>query len=191
MGRVEARLNQLGLELPQPGANYFPFVRSGNLVFLAGQLSPCNGEHRFIGKLGREFGVPEGQEAARVCALNLLAHARVALDGDLDRLVRVVRVDCRVNSTPDFCEQSRVIDGASDLFDHVLGEASHHTRNAVGVSALPYDAAVEVRGTFEFRAARDSGYRRPDDGAHRTPRIARTNTVPRMNHSAVRTKTTV
>jgi enamine deaminase RidA (YjgF/YER057c/UK114 family) len=154
MGQVEARLRALQAELPQPsqpGANYVPFVRSGNLVFLTGQLSQWNGERRFVGKLGREFGVPEGQQAARLCALNLLAHLRVAVDGDLDRVVRTVRLAGYVNSTPDFVGQSQVMNGASDLFVDVLGEAGRHTRMAVGVSALPYDVAVEVEGTFEVK----------------------------------------
>jgi enamine deaminase RidA (YjgF/YER057c/UK114 family) len=152
MGRVEARLKTLDLELPQPstpGANYVPFVRAGNLVFLTGQLSQWNGERCFVGKLGREFGVPEGQQAARLCALNLLAHLRVALDGDLDRVVRTVRLAGYVNSTPEFTGQSQVMNGASDLFADLLGEAGRHTRMAVGVSALPYDVAVEVEGIFE------------------------------------------
>ena len=152
MGRIEARLKSLDLELPlpsTPGANYVPFVRSGNLVFLTGQLSQWNGERRFVGKLGREFAVAEGQQAARLCALNLLAHLRVALDGDLDRVARTVRLAGYVNSTPDFTGQSQVMNGASDLFADLLGEAGRHTRMAVGVSALPYDVAVEVEGIFE------------------------------------------
>jgi enamine deaminase RidA (YjgF/YER057c/UK114 family) len=154
MGQVEARLRELGLELPEPstpGANYVPFVRSSNLVFLTGQLSQWNGERRFVGKLGREFGVEEGQQAARLCALNLLAHLRAALDGDLERVVRTIRLAGYVNSTPDFTAQSQVMNGASDLFVSLLGEAGRHTRMAVGVSALPYDVAVEVEGTFEVK----------------------------------------
>jgi enamine deaminase RidA (YjgF/YER057c/UK114 family) len=152
--RIEARLRELGVELPQPsapGANYVPFLRSGDLVFLTGQLSQWNGERRFIGKLGREFGIPEGQQAARLCALNLLAHLRVALEGDLNRVVRVVRLAGYVNSTPDFVGQSQVMNGASDLIVSLFGEAGRHTRMAVGVAALPYDVAVEVEGTFEVR----------------------------------------
>jgi enamine deaminase RidA (YjgF/YER057c/UK114 family) len=153
-GRVEARLKELEIELPQaskPGANYVPFVRSGNLLFLTGQLSQWNGERRFVGKLGREYGVAEGQQAARLCALNVLAHVREALDGDLDRVVRTVRLAGYVNSTPDFVSQSQVMNGASDLFVELLGEAGRHARMAVGVSALPYDVAVEVEGIFEVR----------------------------------------
>ena len=152
--RFEDRLKTLQMELPhpsQPGANYVQFVRTGNLLFLTGQLSQWNGERRFIGKLGREFGIEEGQQAARLCALNLLAHLRGALEGDLDRVVRCVRVAGFVNSVPDFVGQSQVINGASDLFVELFGEAGRHTRMAVGVSALPYDVAVEVEAVFEVR----------------------------------------
>ena len=132
-----------------PGANYVPTVRSGNLLFITGQLSQWNGERRFVGKLGREFDIAEGQRAAHLCALNLIAHLRAALAGDLDRVVRCVRIAGYVNSTPDFTGQSQVINGASDVFVSVFGEAGRHTRMAVGVSALPYDFAVEVEATFE------------------------------------------
>lgn len=150
--RIEGRLQALGIELPQPstpGANYVPAVRTGDLVFITGQLSQWNGERRFIGKLGREFSVEEGQQAARLCALNVIAQLRAALDGDLDRVVRCVRVAGYVNSVPDFVGQSQVINGASDLFVQIFEEAGRHTRMAVGVSALPYDVAVEVEGVFE------------------------------------------
>jgi enamine deaminase RidA (YjgF/YER057c/UK114 family) len=150
--RIDDRLTALGIELPtpsSPGANYVQFVRTGNLLFLTGQLAQWNGERRFIGKLGREFGVEKGQQAARLCALNLIAHLRVALEGDLDRVVRCVRISGYVNSLPDFVSQSQVLNGASDLFVEVFGEAGRHTRMAVGVSALPYDVAVEVEGIFE------------------------------------------
>ena len=154
MSQVDTRLRALGIELPEPstpGANYVPFVRTGNLVFLTGQLSQWNGERRFIGKLGTEFGVSEGQAAARLCALNLLAHLRQALAGDLDRVVQTVRLAGYVNSSPDFVGQSQVMNGASDAIIQVLGSAGEHTRMAVGVSALPYDVAVEVEGIFEVK----------------------------------------
>jgi len=154
VGRVAERLRSWSIELPQPsrpGANYVPWVRSGQLVFLTGQLSQWNGERRFIGKLGREFGVEEGQAAARLCALNLIAHARDAADGDLDRISRIVRVAGFVNSMPDFVQQSQVLNGASDLFVDVFGDAGRHTRMAVGVAVLPYDVAVEVEAAFELR----------------------------------------
>ena len=151
---IDDRLRTLKIELPQPskpGANYVPFVRTGNLVFLTGQLSQWNGERRFIGKLGREFGIVEGQQAARLCALNLIAQLREALAGDLDQVVRCVRVAGFVNSEPTFHSHSQVINGASDLFVEVFQEAGRHSRMAVGVSALPYDVAVEVEAVFEVR----------------------------------------
>lgn len=147
-------MSSLEIELPTPslpGANYVPFVRTGNLLFLTGQLSQWNGERRFVGKLGREFGVAEGQQAARLCALNLIAHLRDALDGDLDRVERCVRIAAFVNSVPDFTSQSQVVNGASDLFVQVFGDAGRHARMSVGVSALPYDVAVEVEALFEVR----------------------------------------
>ncbi len=152
--RIDDRLTSLEIELPTPslpGANYVPFVRTGNLLFLTGQLSQWNGERRFVGKLGREFGVAEGQQAARLCALNLIAHLREALDGDLDRVERCVRIAAFVNSVPDFTSQSQVVNGASDLFVQVFGDAGRHARMSVGVSALPYDVAVEVEALFEVR----------------------------------------
>jgi len=150
--RIDARLKELAIELPTPstpGANYVPFVRVGGLVFLTGQLSQWNGERRFVGKLGREYGVPEGQQAARLCALNLISHLRDAAGGDLDRVRRCVRIAGFVNSTPDFTAQSQVVNGASDVFVEVFGETGRHARMAVGVAALPYDVAVEVEGVFE------------------------------------------
>jgi enamine deaminase RidA (YjgF/YER057c/UK114 family) len=151
---IAARLAELQIELPNasaPGANYVPFVRSGNLVFITGQLSQWNGERRFIGKLGREFGIAEGQQAARLCALNLIAHLKNAVEGDLDRVTRCVRVAGFVNSMPDFLGHSQVINGASDLFADVFGDVGRHARMAVGVAALPYDVAVEVEAIFEVR----------------------------------------
>jgi enamine deaminase RidA (YjgF/YER057c/UK114 family) len=151
--RVDERLRALALELPQPskpGANYVPFVRTGSLVFVTGQLSQWNGERRFIGKLGREFSVEQGQQAARLCALNLVAHLREAVAGDLDRVTRCLRIAGYVNSTPDFVGHSQVINGASDLFVDLFGERGRHARMAVGVVALPYDVAVVVEGVFEI-----------------------------------------
>ena len=153
-GRIDQRLKDLGIELPEaskPGANYVPCVRTGDLLFMTGQLSQWNGERRFIGKLGREYRIEEGQEAARLCAMNVLAHARAALGGDLDRIVRCVRVAGYVNGVPEFTGQSQVMNGASDLFVQIFGESGRHARMAVGVSALPYDVAVEVEAVFEIR----------------------------------------
>jgi enamine deaminase RidA (YjgF/YER057c/UK114 family) len=153
-GRIDQRLKDLGIELPEPskpGANYVPYVRTGDLLFMTGQLSQWNGERRFIGKLGREYRIEEGQQAARLCALNVLAHARAALGGDLDRIVRCVRLAGYVNGVPEFTGHSQVMNGASDLFVQIFGEAGRHARMAVGVSALPYDVAVEVEAVLEVR----------------------------------------
>lgn len=151
-GKIDQRLKDLAIELPQPstpGANYVPYVRAGSLLSLTGQLSQWNGERRFIGKLGREFGIEEGQKAARLCALNLIAQVRAALGSDLDRVKQCVRVAGFVNSVPEFTGQSQVINGASDVFVEVFGDAGRHARMAVGVSALPYDVAVEVEAVFD------------------------------------------
>jgi enamine deaminase RidA (YjgF/YER057c/UK114 family) len=148
------RLAALELELPEPsapGANYVPFVRAGDLVFVTGQLAQWNGERRFVGKLGREFEIEEGQLAARLCALNVIAQLRVAVNDDLDRVVRCVRIAGYVNSTPELHGQSQVMNGASDIFVEVFGERGRHARLAVGVAALPYDVSVEVEGVFEVR----------------------------------------
>ena len=150
---IDQRMRELGVELPapsQPGANYIQFVRTGNLLCVTGQLPKWQEERRFIGRLGAEFDIPQGQAAARLCALNLLAIVREALDGDLTRVVRCVRVRGFVNGTPDFTAHSQVLNGASDLFVAVLGEAGRHTRVAVGAT-LPYGCAVEVEADFEVR----------------------------------------
>ncbi|MEE8559694.1 MAG: RidA family protein [Alphaproteobacteria bacterium] len=152
-GRIEARLAELNIELPQaatPVANYVPYVVSGPLVFLAGQVTVWNGEIRFVGKLGRDFTVEEGQEAARLCGLNLIAQARAACEGDLDRVVRCVKLTGFVNSMPDFTDQPKVMNGASDLMTEVFGESGRHARAAIGVNTLPLGVAVEVEGIFEI-----------------------------------------
>jgi enamine deaminase RidA (YjgF/YER057c/UK114 family) len=147
----EARLKALGIELPQasaPVANYVPFTEVDGLVVVSGQISIWNGEPRFVGKVGREFGVGEGREAARLCALNILAHLRVAAGGDLDRVRRCVRLGGFVNCTPDFTEMPQVVNGASDLMVQVFGDAGKHARAAVGVASLPLGVAVEVEAMF-------------------------------------------
>ena len=153
-GRIDARLKELKIELPNastPAANYVPYVRTGNLLVMAGQVCQWNGERRFIGKLGREFSIEQGQEAARLCALNLLAQAKAALAGDLDRIVRCVRLGGFVNSTADFLDQPRVVNGASDLMVELLGDAGRHARTTIGTNVLPFDLAVEVDAIFEVR----------------------------------------
>ena len=152
-GKIDARLKQLGITLPDagaPAANYVPTVQSGNLVFIAGQITLNNGKREFVGKLGREFGVEDGQKAARLCALNIIAHLRNACGGDLDRVKRCVRVGGFVNAVPDFTDHPQVINGASNLLVEVFGEAGKHARAAVGVGSLPFGVAVEVEATFEI-----------------------------------------
>jgi enamine deaminase RidA (YjgF/YER057c/UK114 family) len=150
-GIIDEKLKDLGIVLPMPAAaiaNYVGFVRTGNLLFLSGQLCIVDGVPVAKGKLGRQITVEEGQAAARVCAINLLAQIKVAL-GDLDRVVRVVRLGGFINSAPDFLDGSLVMNGASDLMVAVFGDKGRHARTAVGVTVLPADAAIEVEGTFE------------------------------------------
>ena len=152
-GTIDARLRQLGIELPEPAApvaNYVPFTVSGNLVFIAGQLCLWNGERRFPGKLGAGISIADGQQAARLCALNILAHLRAACSGDLDRVRRCVRLGGFVNCTPEFTDMPQVVNGASDLMVEIFGDPGRHARAAVGVSSLPAGVAVEVEGTFEI-----------------------------------------
>jgi len=153
-GKIDERMRELGIELPEPsapGANYVPFLREGSLLFITGQLSQWNGERRYIGKVGEAFDLDEGRAAARLAALNVLAHLRSALDGDLERVAQCIRLAVYVNSDPAFHGQSQVANGASDLFLEIFGEAGRHTRMAVGVAALPYDVAAEVEGVFSVR----------------------------------------
>jgi enamine deaminase RidA (YjgF/YER057c/UK114 family) len=152
-GKIEARLKELGLDIPTPAApaaNYVPYVVSGRLVFLAGQIPLWNGELKYVGKLGADFSLKQGQDAARVCALNLIAQAKAACGGDLDRVVRWVKINGYVNGTPDFAEQPKVMNGASDLLVEVFGDKGRHARAAVGVSSLPFNVAVEVDGILEI-----------------------------------------
>ena len=153
-GKVAARLEELGIDLPTPAApvaSYVPFVKTGNLVIVSGQVTMDSGELRFVGKLGDDMSLEEGYEAARLCAVNLLAQLRVACDGDLDRVKRVVRLGGFVNCTDDFTDPPKVINGASDLMAQVFGdEIGAHARAAVGASSLPLGVATEVEGMFEI-----------------------------------------
>ncbi len=152
-GTVEERLAELGITLPDapaPAANYVPFVRSGNLLHVSGQVPIRDGAF-VTGKLGDTMEAEEGAGVARLCALSLLAQVKRACDGDLERLVRVVKLVGFVNSAPDFGDQPKVINGASDLMVEVLGEKGRHARSAVGAGALPFGVAVEVEGVFEIR----------------------------------------
>lgn len=152
-GAIETRLKELGIELPAaaaPAANYIPFVVSGNLVFVAGQITLWNGEIKYKGKVGVDVSVDDGYQAARLCALNLIAQVKEAAGGDLDRIKKVVKLTGFVNSAADFTNQPEVINGASDLMVEVFGEAGKHARVAVSAASLPRNVAVEVDGIFEL-----------------------------------------
>lgn len=148
---IEAQLHKLGITLPEapaPAARYVPYVVTGPLVFIAGQLPVRQGKVAVTGKLGAEVGLEEGIDAARLCAINILSQLRAACD--LDKVRRCVRLNGFVASTPDFTDQPRVINGASDLIADVFGDAGRHSRIAVGVASLPLNAAVEVDAIFEI-----------------------------------------
>lgn len=149
---VESRLAALGLELPAapaPAANYVPWVISGGLIYVSGQVSQSQGA-LITGKLGADLSTEAGAAAAQACALSLLAQARAALGGDLSRLRRVVKLTGFVNCTTDFTEHPKVINGASDLLVAVLGESGRHARSAVGSPSLPLGVAVEIEAIFEI-----------------------------------------
>ena len=150
---IETRLAELGVTLPDapaPAANYVPYVISGDLVFVSGQISQ-GPDGQIKGKLGADMEIAAGAEAAKACAISLLAQVRKVCDGDLSRLVRVVKLTGFVNSTPDFGDQPKVINGASDFLVEVLGDAGRHSRSAVSAASLPFGVAVEVEGFFEIR----------------------------------------
>jgi len=151
-GMIEKKLTNLGITLPTPAspiANYVPFVRTGNLLLISGQLCfGADGKLVAKGQLGGGVSIEEGQKAGRACAVNLLAQLRAAL-GDLDKVRRVVRLGGFINSTPGFTDGPKVMNGASDLMVEVFGDKGRHARTTVGVAALPADAAIEVEGLFE------------------------------------------
>ncbi|MGI8724334.1 MAG: RidA family protein [Methyloceanibacter sp.] len=149
-GEIEARLQALGLilpEVPAPVANYVPFLHLNGQLFISGQLPMRDGRVAVAGKLGADLEIAQGQEAARLCALNILAQAKAALR-DLDRIVQCLRLNSFVNATPDFVDHPKVINGASDLIVDVLGQKGRHTRIAVGCASLPLGAAVEIDAIF-------------------------------------------
>lgn len=151
-GKIEARLAELGITLPdapKPAANYVPFVRSGGHVFVSGQISQGPDGVLIKGRLGADLAVAEGVAAARRSGLALIAQVRAACGGDLDRIVRLVKLVGFVNSTPDFTDQPEVINGCSDLMVEVFGEAGRHARSAVSAASLPRGVAVEIEAIFE------------------------------------------
>jgi len=151
-GTVERKLADLGMALPSPAApvaNYVPFVRTGNLLVVSGQLCfDADGKLVATGQLGGGVSIEDGTKAARACAINLLAQIKAGL-GDLDKVVRVVRLGGFINSVPGFPDGPKVMNGASDLMVTAFGDKGRHARTTVGVPALPLDASVEVEGAFE------------------------------------------
>lgn len=151
-GIIDARLTELGITLPaapKPAAAYIPAVRSGNLIFVSGQVPFDNGELAWIGKLGAEYAIEDGQKAARLCALNALAVVKDMLGGDLDKVKRIVKLGGFVNCTPEFDQQPAVINGASNLMAEIFGDKGAHARFAVGAPSLPFNVAVEVEAIVE------------------------------------------
>jgi enamine deaminase RidA (YjgF/YER057c/UK114 family) len=154
MGTIASRLEELGITLPTPAkpvANYVPYTVSGNLVFVSGQIPFGPDGLQYQGKVGADLTAEDGIAAARLCAINILAQLRAALDGDLDRVVRCLKLGGFVNSVPDFADHPAVINGASDLMVDVLGDRGRHARFAVGAGSLPRNVAVEVDAIFEVR----------------------------------------
>jgi enamine deaminase RidA (YjgF/YER057c/UK114 family) len=152
-GRIETRLKDLGITLPAPPApvaSYVPTVKSGNLVFVSGQIPAGPKGLEYVGIVGQDLSVEDGKAAARLCAVNLLAQAKAACDGDLDRVTRCVKLSVFVNAVPGFGQHPEVANGASDLMVEVFGDAGKHARAAVGAGSLPRNVAVEVEAVFEI-----------------------------------------
>lgn len=153
-GEIDARLEKLGITLPEPPAAagaYVAVVPVGDLLYVSGQVPFWNGALKFVGKVGEDFSLEEGQQAARTCALNIVAQVKRALDGDLDRVVRIVKLGGFVNCPPDYKDHPKVINGASDLMGEIFEEKGQHTRFAVGAGSLPLGVAVEVEAIVQVR----------------------------------------
>ena len=153
MPSIDARLTDLGITLPDapaPAANYVPFVVTGSIVYISGQISQ-NAAGLIKGRLGADMDIAAGADAAKSCAISLLAQLKKACDGDLSRVVRAVKLTGFVNSTADFTDQPKVINGASDFLVAIMGDAGRHARSAVSAASLPLGVAVEIEGIFEIR----------------------------------------
>lgn len=152
-GKIDARLNDLGIALPTPPApvaSYVPYVISGKQVFVSGQVTIADGGIKYVGIVGKDLTLEDGKAAARLCAINILAQLKAAAGGDLDRVKRCVKLGVFVNAVPGFGQQPEVANGASDLIVEVFGEAGRHARAAVGAGSLPRNVAVEVEAVFEL-----------------------------------------
>ncbi len=152
-GQIEAKLAELGITLPlpmQPLANYVPYVVTGNLVVVSGQVPAIDGKVAIKGKVSWGVSLDQGKEAARLCFINVLVHLKAACGGDLDRVRRVVRLGGFIAAPSEFDQPAQVMNGASDLAVAVFGEAGRHARSTIGVPSLPADASVEVEGMFEI-----------------------------------------
>ena len=151
-GKIESRLAELNIKLPEPPApvaSYVPYVVSGSLVFISGQVTMADGGLQYVGIVGKDLSLEDGKAAARLCAINVLAQLRAAA-GDLDRVKRCVRLGVFVNAVPGFAQHPEVANGASDLIVEVFDEAGRHSRAAVGAGSLPRNVAAEVEAVFEL-----------------------------------------
>jgi enamine deaminase RidA (YjgF/YER057c/UK114 family) len=152
MGQIDKRLAELGITLPVPAkpvANYVGWVRTGNLVYTAGQVSLKDGKIEYQGKVGSDYSVEDAQKAARLCAINIIAQIKEACDGNLDRVRRIVKLVGFVNAVPEFIDHPKVVNGASDVMVEVFGDRGKHARSAVGSGSLPINVAVEVEAIAE------------------------------------------
>lgn len=153
-GNIDARLAELGINLPSPTppvANYVPFTISGTTLYVSGQITMSEGEVKYIGQVGAKISKKDAYKAARICGINIIAQAKIACSGDLDRITQVLKLGGFVNCTPEFIEMPEVINGASDLMVQVFGsKVGSHSRFAVGAASLPLGIATEVDGTFEI-----------------------------------------
>lgn len=152
-GRVETRLKELGITLPTPPApvaSYVPTVTAGNLVFISGQVTAAPDGLKYVGTVGQELSLDDGKAAARLCAINVVAQLKAAVDGDLERVRRCVKLTVFVNAVPGFSQHPEVANGASDLIVEIFGDIGRHTRAAVGAGSLPRNVAAEVEAIFEI-----------------------------------------
>lgn len=153
MTDLETRLEQAGIKLPEaslPAANYVPAVISGKQLFISGQLPMKDGKPQYVGKVGKDISLEDAQACARLCGLNILAHSKLALGGDLNRIARLIRLGVFVNAVDTYTDHPKVANGVSDLMVGLMGEPGKHARFAVGVGSLPFGVAVEVDATFEL-----------------------------------------